>query len=149
VIGDIFLALFNGSLVSTARSVNGKLGGETDAFRASFWNHFVGFLVLTVILAVVGGWDVDFGAPPPHAYLGGMIGAGYVAINSYVFVRLGAMYGALLVISGQMFAAVVIDYIRQGVPPSVTRWAGVALVIFGVYLSRASEAAHERKTSTT
>lgn len=149
MVGDIFLALFNGSLVSTARSVNGQLSGETDAFRASFWNHFVGVLLLTVILAVVGGWRVDFGAPPLYAYLGGLIGAGYVAINSYVFTRLGAMYAALLVIAGQMFAAVVIDYINQGVPPSAARWLGVALVIFGVYLSRAAEAARERKASTT
>jgi transporter family-2 protein len=140
----IFLALCNGIIIGTSRTINGRLSAEVGAFRASTWNHVVGFLLLTVILLFMAQWTFTASAPPPSAYLGGFFGAFFVAVNSYVFPRLGAKNTVLLVISGQMISAVLLDYRNQGVPPSGIRWLGVAIIILGVYLSRASNSAREK-----
>ena len=141
----ILLAFLNGVVIGTSRSINGRLSTEVGAFKASLWNHVVGFLFLSLALLVLGEWMFDTSpAPPLTAYLGGIFGAFFVAVNSYVFPRLGAMNAVLLVISGQMISAVVIDALNQNEAPTVTRWLGVAIVLLGVYLSRVSSSARDK-----
>lgn len=133
----LLLALLNGVLVGVSRAMNGQLSERLGPFKASLWNHVLGFLFLTLVLSIMGGWR--FGAhvaAPLSAYLGGFFGAFLVAVNSYVFLRLGAMNAVLLVISGQMFFAVLTDYHNQGVPPTGARCLGVVLVLLGVHMTR-------------
>lgn len=133
----IVLACVNGIVVGTSRAINGGLSSDVGPFRASLCNHIVGFAFLSLILLTLGAWRFDASpAPPPSAYLGGFFGALFVAVNSYVFTRIGAMNAALLVISGQMIAAVLLEYANQGVAPTAARWLGVVIVLLGVYLSR-------------
>lgn len=132
---SILLALLNGAFIVASRAINGRLSTAIGPFRASLWNHLVGFLFLTAVLAVLSQWE--FGAKPPLvAYVGGVVGALFVVVSSYVFPRLGAMNAALMVISGQMISAVLIDWQSKGVTPGPVRWLGVVLVLLGVYLSR-------------
>ncbi|CAI1685954.1 Uncharacterized protein conserved in bacteria [Serratia ficaria] len=113
----ILLALFNGVCISISRAVNGRLALDRGAFSASLCNHIVGFLFLSLLLAASGGFSLDqTGQAPWGAYLGGSIGALFVALNSYVLPRLGAMRAALLIISGQMLAGVAIDSLNGGPP---------------------------------
>ncbi|GAA0473037.1 DMT family transporter [Streptomyces stramineus] len=131
----VFLALLNGAVIGISRAVNGRLSATVGPFRSSLWNHAVGFAFLTVALVVLGQWE--FGASPPWAaYLGGFFGALFVAVNSYVFPRVGAMHAALLVISGQMISAVLIDWHTEGEAPSGLRCLGAAVVLLGIYLSQ-------------
>jgi transporter family-2 protein len=58
--------------------VNGQLSTQVGAFRASLWNHVVGFVFLTLVLVVLGGFQFGGSAPLP-AYLGGLFGALFVA----------------------------------------------------------------------
>ncbi|MFC4116373.1 DMT family transporter [Nonomuraea zeae] len=144
----ILLALLNGVLIGTSRAINGQLGTRTGAFRASVWNHAVGFAFLTAVMLVMGVWP-QITDVPAAAYAGGVFGALFVAVNSHVFPRLGAMNASVLVISGQVLSAVVIDCVRQGTVPAPVRLAGVALVLLGLSLprvsaSRAFAAAHAR-----
>ena len=144
MLGYILLAFSNGAFISTSRAVNGQLSIEVGAFRASLWNHVVGAVFLTLVLALLNGWK--FGvtpAPPVSAYLGGLFGAFFVAVSSYVFPRLGSLNAGVLVISGQMISAVVIDALNHKTGPSTIRSLGVVIVLLGVYLSRAA-AARER-----
>jgi transporter family-2 protein len=142
----ILLAILNGLVIGTSRAINGQLSTVRGAFRASLWNHVVGFAFLTLVLAVIGEWTLASAAEAPvAAYLGGLFGALFVAVNSHVFPRLGAMNAVLLVISGQMVAAVVLDYATRDAAPTVTRCAGVALVLIGVYLTRLSTASRSAK----
>ena len=144
----ILLAFLNGTVIGTSRAINGRLGAEVGSFKASLWNHLIGFLFLTPALLLLGGWKFDvIPAAPPSAYVGGFFGALFVAVSSYVFPRLGAMNAALLVISGQMISAVLIDYRNQGVPPTPTRCLGVVIVLLGVYLTRAASAARTKDKS--
>ncbi|WP_437739333.1 DMT family transporter [Sorangium sp. So ce302] len=144
----ILLALLNGVLIGMSRAMNGQLSERLGPFKASLWNHVLGFLFLTAVLSVMGGWG--FGAPvapPLTAYLGGLFGAFFVAVNSYVFPRLGAMNAVLLVISGQMISAVLIDYQSQGVPPTAPRCLGVVLVLLGVHMTRVARSPRHQDRS--
>ncbi|MEV4805657.1 DMT family transporter [Nonomuraea sp. NPDC049421] len=131
----VSLALLNGVLIATSRTVNGRLGTHKGAFRASVWNHVVGFAFLSAVLLVLRTWPVVTDTPVA-AYAGGVFGALFVAVNSYVFPRLGAMTASVLVISGQVLSAVVIDCVQQGALPAPIRLAGVALVLLGLALPR-------------
>lgn len=135
----VVIALLNGILIGTARTINGQLSVSTGAFKASLWNHVIGFSVLTVFLTVLAGWQwaqwtvADL---PPHAFLGGVFGALFVAVSSYIFPRLGAMNAAILVIGGQMISAVMLDWVLAQQMPGGMKIAGVVLVLAGIYLTR-------------
>jgi bacterial/archaeal transporter family-2 protein len=142
----VLLAVLNGVVIGTSRAINGQLSTVRGAFRASLWNHVVGFVFLTLVLLVLGEWKfASAAAAPPAAYLGGLVGALFVAVNSHVFPRLGAMNAVLLVISGQMISAVVLDYWSRGAAPTMARCAGVVLVLVGVYLTRLSTSSRVAK----
>ncbi|WP_381593008.1 DMT family transporter [Streptomyces formicae] len=130
----MLLALLNGVVIGASRTLNGRLSATIGPFRASLWNHTMGFAFLTAVLAVLGQWELST-LQPPAAYLGGFFGALFVAVNSYVFPRLGAMHAALLVISGQMVSAVLIDWHTKGESPTGLRCLGAGLVLAGIYLS--------------
>ncbi|MET0405689.1 MAG: DMT family transporter [Cystobacter sp.] len=137
----ILLALLNGVVIGTSRAINGRLSVESGPFKASLWNHGVGFLFLTLALLALGGWTFQPALPPPpSAYLGGFFGALFVAVNSYVFPRLGAMNAVLMVISGQMITAVLMDYHNHHSAPTALRCLGVGVVLMGMYLTRLASA---------
>jgi bacterial/archaeal transporter family-2 protein len=140
------LAILNGGVIGTSRAINGQLSTQRGAFQASLWNHVVGFVFLTLVLLAIGEWRFTAAAELPFsAYLGGFFGALFVAVNSYVFPRLGAMNAVLLVISGQMISAVLLDYRNQNVAPTVTRCLGVLIVLLGIYLTRLSTSSRANK----
>jgi transporter family-2 protein len=144
----VFLALLNGMIIGTSRAMNGRLSTEVGPFKASLWNHVVGFLFLSLILLTLGGFTFDAThGPPLSAYLGGLFGALFVAVNSYVFPRLGAMNAALFVISGQMISAVLMDFQTQRVPPTAIRCLGVGIVLLGVHLTRVARAPQNQDRS--
>ena len=138
----IVLALMNGAFIAGSRALNGRLSLSLGAFRASSWNHWVGFGGLSLLL-VVGGFPgtVVSAEVPVFAYLGGAFGALYVAINSHVLPRLGTLAATLLVISGQMLAGLVIDWVFAGEASVSGRTillqvAGVSLILFGILLGQ-------------
>jgi transporter family-2 protein len=146
VIFYIFLALLKGTFVGMSRTINARLSGQVGPFKASLSNHIVGFLFLTLMLLALGEWGFDPSPRPPLlAYLGGFFGALFVAVNSYVFPRVGAMNAALLVISGQMITAVLIDCAHRNISLSLTQLMGVAIILSGVYMTRVSSQVGARK----
>ncbi|TYB57641.1 DMT family transporter [Nonomuraea sp. PA05] len=142
----VILALVNGVLIGASRTINGQLSTRAGAFRASVWNHVVGFVFLSAVLLVLRVWP-DLTDVPVAAYAGGVIGALFVAVNSYVFPRLGAMSASVLVISGQVLSAVVIDCVQQRTLPAPIRIAGVALVLLGLSLPRLTARLRQREIS--
>ncbi|WP_028537083.1 DMT family transporter [Paludibacterium yongneupense] len=134
----LLLALLNGMLIALGRSMNGQLSLNTGPFQASLWNHMLGFAFLSLIVAFAA-WPPILQAPAHVApYLGGVYGALFVAVNSHVFTRLGAMRAALLVISGQMLSAVLIDCYHRQQAPGIVRCSGVAILLLGMCISSAA-----------
>ena len=137
---SILIALAGGAAVGMSRSINGRLTMDRGAFRASFWNHFIGFALLSVFVVFFERQGLALlGQVPAWAFTGGMVGAVFVAISSYVFPRIGAARSALLIIGGQMIAGLAIDYLHGTAQFSIGQPAGVALILFGIYLTRFSK----------
>ncbi|MFZ1389923.1 MAG: DMT family transporter [Thiolinea sp.] len=133
----IFLAVLSGILISLNRAANGQVGMSLGAFKASYWNHVVGFAFLTVILVAISGFVWEQAATAPwYVYLGGVLGTFFVAINSYVIPRLGVTKTALLVISGQMFTGVLFDGISKEWLATIAQLFGVLLIIAGIFWSQ-------------
>lgn len=131
----IFLALLNGCLISICRIINGRLAKHTSAFNASFWNHFIGFIFLSVIVLC---FEIDtvntiFDAPQ-FTWIGGLLGALFVALNSYILPKLGATRTALFVISGQMVTGVIFDSLINGM--NIYQTIGLVLILTGVFISK-------------
>ncbi|MBW8283425.1 MAG: DMT family transporter [Rhizobium sp.] len=140
MLASILIALAGGAAVGMSRSINGRLTMDRGAFRASFWNHFIGFALLSVFVVLFERQGLALLAEvPAWAFTGGVVGAVFVAISSYVFPRIGAARSALLIIGGQMIAGLAIDYLRGTAQFSIGQPAGVALILFGIYLTRFSK----------
>lgn len=133
----ILLAVFAGALVSLSRQLNGRLSLSTSPLTASFWNHIIGFGVLTALGLAVGGLVPPGAADSPwHAYFGGPIGVIFVAAGSWLVARIGAVNTALLVIGGQMVSGVALDMIRSGPKALWASALGVALILAGMALTQ-------------
>jgi transporter family-2 protein len=127
----IFIAFLQGVMVSLSRSLNGKLGASRDAFTASLWNHLVGFIFLTSVLFVFSSpylTDPILEGVPAWAYLGGVFGALYVILNSYIVVQLGVVQCTIFVISGQLLFATLLDLLRLGIAPSPLKIVGILIL---------------------
>lgn len=132
----ILIALFNGVCIVTSRTLNGKLAQNSNAFYSSLINHLVGFIFLTIfVLWIKDYYSIELSTIPLIAFAGGIIGAFFVVINSYVLPLLGVMLTSVLAISGQMISSLVID-IFSGVGSNnlLLQIIGVLLIIGGVLI---------------
>ena len=129
----IILAIVSGILISLNRIANGRVGLALGAFKASYWNHLVGLVFLSVLLLVIQGfvWEQASHAPW-YAYLGGVLGTFFVAINSYVIPRLGVTKTALAVISGQMGTGVLLHAEQQSLSHLLLQCLGVVFILAGI-----------------
>jgi len=137
----VLIALFNGGLIALSRTFNGALAKHSHALIASCCNHIVGFVVLSAwIICLESGTNQLQGQPPVYLYLGGVIGALFVVLNSWALPSLGVMRCTLLVICGQMLTGVMLDIISSA---NGIHWAslvGVCLMLAGVvFLNRVKQ----------
>jgi len=143
MIDYILLAILNGAVIGISRAINGRLSLAIGPFKASFWNHIIGFLFLASMLIVTGRFSFDVTTDIPiFTYLAGFFGALFVAVNSYVLPRVGATKAVLLVISGQMICSVLIDYKSGNILSILAQFFGVAIILLGVYLAKSSRSRH-------
>ncbi|MCS4241232.1 transporter family-2 protein [Rhizobium sp. BIGb0125] len=133
----ISMAFAGGVFVALSRQINGRLSLSNSPLIASFWNHIVGFVVLTLLGLAIGGLLPEGVADAPwYAFIGGPIGVVFIASGSWLIPRIGAVNTALLVISGQMVSGVVLDLFSNQ-PPKI--WAsalGVLLILAGMALTQ-------------
>ena len=142
----ILSALVLGALLTVQAGANAHLRLFIGSpLSAAVVNFLVG-LCLLVVVALVGRvpWPTmaDAGRAPWWAWLGGAIGATYVALAVILAPRLGATLFFALLVAGQLSGAVIVDHFgwvgfpRQ--PINAWRLAGVACLIVGVWLIRRS-----------
>ena len=133
----LIAAFTTGLLIILSRQVNGRMSMSSTPMISSFWNHIVGFAVITLIGLVVGGLiPANIAEMPWWIFTGGAIGVVFVASGSWLITRIGAVNSTLLVIAGQMVFGVIFDLLR-GAP--VTLWAsalGVILILAGMALTQ-------------
>ncbi len=142
----IAIALLNGLLISTSRVINGQLATKINPLKASFFNHVIGFLILSIIITLFGQWSNLHAFPVSFSSLaGGFFGALFVSISSYVFPRLGALKTAILIIAGQLISALILDWLIHYITPSLLQYLGVVVILIGVFLSKKSSSHHNNK----
>ncbi|WP_425647088.1 DMT family transporter [Agrobacterium leguminum] len=133
----IAMAFTGGVFVALSRQINGRLSLSNSPLIASFWNHIVGFAVLTVIGLIVGGLIPPGAADAPWlAFIGGPIGVVFIASGSWLIPRIGAVNTALLVISGQMVSGVVLDLFGDHPPKLWASALGILLIFAGMVLTQ-------------
>ena len=133
----IAMALFAGVLVGVSRQFNGRLSLSTSPMIASFWNHIVGFVFLTLVGLIAGGLlPPGISDIPWYVWLGGPIGVIFVASGSWLIIRIGAVNTALLVIGGQIISGVALDLFLGSPMALSASFGGVLLILAGVALTQ-------------
>ena len=137
------LVVVAGLAISVQQALNGRVRVTTgDAGVATLLNFVVGTLALALGAAVhgvlagveLGDWP---GADQWYLYLGGPMGATFVAVAALVVKRLGVLRLGLAVISGQLVGALLLDLLLPlpGSRVDVLTVVGVALTFVAVALS--------------
>lgn len=133
----IGLALLNGGLIAISRVLNGHLSKRIGAIRTALWAHTVGFVFLSLVIATLFRADMATRSPvPTTAWLGGLLGVAFVALNSHAVPRLGAGKTTSLVVGAQMLASVAIDILDHPFSDAtVVALCGGGLIVAGVWMS--------------
>jgi bacterial/archaeal transporter family-2 protein len=135
----LLLSAFAGMLVAMQPPINSKLGNAVGTFAAATISFMVGTVALLVVTVLAGGTHLGALRDVPWWYfVGGFIGAVFVA-SSLVTVRtLGAGGVVAATIAGQLAGSVVIDQFGllglEKQPLTVARVAGIVLLAAGVFL---------------
>ncbi|MGY3482640.1 transporter family-2 protein [Bradyrhizobium sp. USDA 4011] len=136
------LALGAGIAVAVQQVLNGNL---RSALNSPAWAGLVsylgGFVTMAVVLVAtrepVPSWKL-VSAVPWWAWSGGILGGVFILLMILLLPSLGAATLLALVVAGQMTAGIAMDHF--GVfgltqhPISISRLAGIALIIGGVLL---------------
>jgi bacterial/archaeal transporter family-2 protein len=143
VVVAIVLAIVSGALAAVQPPINTVMASTLkSAVTAALISFSLGATVLFFI-ALVMRERPDFAAAralPSYMWLGGLCGIGFVASAPYVVSRVGISTTMTLFILGQLLMSIALDHFGTfGVLPrpiNIGRLAGLASVIFGVYLVR-------------
>lgn len=135
--------IVGGAFTALQGPTNARLAGAVASpVNAALISFAVGTAVLAVLAAVLRT-PPDLAATkalPFWAWLGGAYGAVFVVAAAFAVPRLGVASTITLMIAGQLVLSLVLDHFGWlGVPRhpmSMTRLAGVALVMLGVFLVR-------------
>lgn len=140
------LVVLAGCFVSYQQAVNGRVRSATDAAVATLQNFVVGFVALLLGLglrALTVGLGSGTWPGPGRAwlYLGGPLGAAFVAVAAVVVKHLGVLRLGLAVTAGQLVGGVLLD-LDRGI--AGTTLLGAALALCAVAVSGATATARER-----
>ncbi len=137
----VLVAVLIGAVLPLQGLINARLGTQVGgAVQAAFASFLVGSLALGLWLLLsrqglhVGATDAR---GPAWVWLGGLIGALYVASFTLLVPRMGAASIICLAIFGQVIASLLLDHygvLQAPRPASITRWLGVVLVLAGAVL---------------
>ena len=140
----LLFAFAGGVVLPFQAGINAELGGWLGSpVRAAFVSFLVGTLVLAVAAALVfkplPSWG-KLGDAPWWVWIGGALGAFYVAASIVTAPKLGAAQLVALVVAGQALASLVVDQYGwvgfEAKHLSAGRLVGMGLVFAGVALVR-------------
>ncbi|MCB8821777.1 DMT family transporter [Microvirga rosea] len=133
-----------GVMLAAQAPVNAALARAMgDTLLAACISFGIGFLVLCIASLARGAWPTGSAAAaaPWWAWLGGLLGAFYVAVVIWGVPQLGAVSTIAALVFGQLAAALLLDAIGAfGLPVQGISWQRVlaaALIFSGLILSRA------------
>lgn len=132
-----------GGAAALQAPTNARLAGAlASPINAAFVSFAVGTAALGLLAAAlnVRPEATAVRALPWYAWIGGLYGAIFVTASAWAVPRLGVAMTITLMVAGQLMVSLTLDHFGAlGVPQtpiSLTRLAGVALVVAGVVLVR-------------
>jgi len=136
------LALITGALIPIQAATNAafskSIGNPIITGLMVFIVGLVGMILFTLISRTSFPPRQQLTATPLYGYLGGVIVATYVVMITILVPRIGVGTAIGLIVTGQIICAVIIDHFglfNVAVRPiSLTRAAGILLMIGGIYL---------------
>lgn len=140
----VLIALLAGAMMPTQAATNNKMAVVVESpILATLLSFAVGTLALAAYAFVSGESFVALASAkgaPPVAWIGGLLGAFFVAAAVALVPKFGIAMTFSLIITGQMFVTLIIDHFGLlGVPVkevSFTRIGGIILITAGVILIR-------------
>ena len=137
------LVVAAGFLIAAQQALNGRVRGVTgDAGVATLVNFLVGTAALVTAYLLVrelSGWRIGHWPGPGQwwLYLGGPLGATFVAVAAVIVRTLGVLRLGLAVIAGQLLGAILLDVTvpaaDRGVAPTTA--AGAVLTFLAIAVS--------------
>jgi bacterial/archaeal transporter family-2 protein len=140
----LLLAFAAGAMLPFQAGINAELADWVNSpFRAAFVSFLVGTLVLLVVAVLVFKplpSSTKLGAAPWWVWIGGALGAIYVAGSIISAPKLGAATLIALVVAGQALASLAVDHFGwvgfEENPITFGRIGGMLLIAAGVVLVR-------------
>lgn len=132
----IIIALLGGAALGMNRAFLGRLGATLGAPAASVINHIGGAIFIFIILLVSGSaLNLDqMISAPKYAYIGGLVGALFVALVSWLIPKAGVMRTTILIISGQILLSTIIDFFNDKIRSISMAGIGLTLILSGVII---------------
>ncbi len=128
------LVVVAGGLISVQQALNGRMRQATDATVATFVNFVVGFVALSLglaVKAVVSGVHAETWPTEWWMYIGGPIGAAFVAVAAIAVKSLGVLRLGLAITAGQLLGGIALD-LDRGVAPTTLVAAGLTMLAVAV-----------------
>ncbi len=140
----LLIALLAGAMMPTQAATNNKMAAFVDSpMLAALISFLVGTVALFAYVLLSGVPLSNLAAvkdAPAIAWVGGFLGAFFVAATVTLVPRLGVAMTFSLIIAGQMIVTLVIDHFGllgiEAKPVSWPRIAGILLITGGVMLIR-------------
>jgi len=140
----LLLALVAGAMMPTQAAINNKLASYiASPISAAFISFVVGTVGLFVYMLATGvpfSNITNIKDAPPIAWLGGLLGAFFVASTVILAPRIGVAMTFSLIVAGQMLITLVLDQFGfLGLPVkdiSLPRVGGILLITAGVVIIR-------------
>ena len=132
----ILLAVLGGVLTTLSMVVSSSLGKKIGLVQSTIIHYIGGLIGGIFILIGMGSVSVpsiiDMSRMPLYIFLGGIMGVMVVYASNVVIPKIPVVYSTLLMFSGQMLCAIVIDAIVMG-DFSWKKLLGAIIVILGIF----------------
>jgi transporter family-2 protein len=145
------LAGMAGGIVGIQRALNGKINiYSKQHWTTSLLNFIMGttfLLLLTAILIPAGHYEFKtLPSTPWWIYTGGVLGVIYIAYSASIVQQLGVLASTLLSVGGNLFGALIIDWIFPAHGVKVSAWlvTGICLSFLGVIVGGVSSQQQKR-----
>jgi transporter family-2 protein len=147
----VALAGLAGAIVGIQRALNGKINiYSKQHWTTSLLNFIMGttfLLLLTAILIPAGHYEFkSLPSAPWWIYTGGVLGVIYIAYSASIVQQLGVLASTLLSVGGNLFGALLIDWVFPAHGVKVSAWlvTGICLSFLGVIVGGVSSQQQKR-----
>ena len=132
----ILLDILGGVLTTLSMIVSSTLGKKIVLIQSTIIHYIGGLIGGVFILIGIGSASapsiIDMSRMPLYIFLGGVIGVIVVYTSNIVIPKIPVVYSTLLMFSGQMLCAIIIDAIVMG-DFSWKKLLGAIIVVLGIF----------------